>query len=657
MSNLDRSTGSSAGSSASNRTLESLKKEAKRWLAALRDDDPAARVRLDRALPDAPLAPTLRDVQHALAREHGMPGWTALKLQVAEQASRAQHGMASFNRMVDALLEAYRTGTPEAMERHWALTWHRRAWSGMRAYVQLDLGRQVGDPDIERDITTEDARALVAREHGFSGWQEVVAFATSSATAPGVMLAKPVALLEPDVRGAPVRAGHTRAWQAVLAALEDPTVVGLDAGGQASDALLADLAPCTHVTSLSLGGSKQLTDAGVQVLAGLPALRHLDLSGTSITDSGMRALAGLHALETLSLAWTGVTDAGVASLAGCTALRSVDLQGTRSGDGALRALRNKPRLCDLRAGEAITDDGVLALQEYPVFKEWQGGEIEMALTSYDARPNYLLLRGGLTDRGLAALRGLDGLFALNIDARELPLTERGIASLVSLPRLGWLAADANDDSMPHIARMPRLQFLGAQDTTATDAGFEALGRSHSIEYIWGRRCHGLGDAGFTALSRMPALRSLSVSCKNVSDAGVSRLPAFPSLRELMPMDIPDAGYRHIGACRALERLVLMYCRDTSDAATEHLVEQLAELPALEYYFASYTRITDRTPELLSGIASLRSVTFDSCAGLTNDGIAKLARLPRLETVSVSGPNVSAAVARSFGEAVRVQVSR
>ena len=69
---------------------------------------------------------------------------------------------------------------------------------------------------------------------------------------------------------------------------------------------------------------------------------------------------------------------------------------------------------------------------------------------------------------------------------------------------------------------------------------------------------------------MPALRSLSVSCLNVDDSAVAALPSFPSLRELMPMDVPDAGYRHIGTCEHLESLILMYCRHTTDAATEHL---------------------------------------------------------------------------------------
>jgi hypothetical protein len=53
------------------RSLDSLKKEAKRWLDALRADVADARTRLERALPDVPVSLTLRDVQRALAREHG----------------------------------------------------------------------------------------------------------------------------------------------------------------------------------------------------------------------------------------------------------------------------------------------------------------------------------------------------------------------------------------------------------------------------------------------------------------------------------------------------------------------------------------------------------------------------------------------------------
>ncbi|HEU4928320.1 MAG TPA: hypothetical protein VFU38_00710, partial [Candidatus Krumholzibacteria bacterium] len=114
------------------RNLESFKKEAKRWLDALQADDPGARARLLRAVPDAPETPTLRDVQHALASEHGFAGWAALKAAIEHaQGAIDQHGakaLALYEAKADALLEAYRTGTPEAMERHYSHTWHRRAW-------------------------------------------------------------------------------------------------------------------------------------------------------------------------------------------------------------------------------------------------------------------------------------------------------------------------------------------------------------------------------------------------------------------------------------------------------------------------------------------------------------------------------------------------
>jgi hypothetical protein len=60
------------------RNLESLKNEARRWLKQLRNGDSSARRRFDRALPSFTSIPSLRDVQHALSREHGFAGWRHL---------------------------------------------------------------------------------------------------------------------------------------------------------------------------------------------------------------------------------------------------------------------------------------------------------------------------------------------------------------------------------------------------------------------------------------------------------------------------------------------------------------------------------------------------------------------------------------------------
>jgi hypothetical protein len=634
------------------RSLESLKKEAKRWFDALRQNDPDARARLKRAIPTPAAKPTLREVQHALALEHGFSGWTELKRRLTARAEETARALGQFEAMAEALLEAYRTGTPAAMERHWAFTWHRRNHQGMRTYVQLDLGRQAGAADIDDDITLDDARYLVAREHGFERWDALVKHCTGLPEPSTYITTKPIRLLVTEAVDTEWPTWHSRDWNSVLMRLKETGARGIDADGQMTDAMLEDAARLEQITVLRLGGSRNVTDAGVRHLARLPRLKHLDLSGTKVTDQGLEALRGLPELETIAVAWTRVTDTGVAHLAQCERLVSINLQGTSSGDGALRALAGKTRLAHLRTGNAVTDAGLALLHEFPVFKSWRGGTPTFGLTSYDAGPNYLLLRGSFTDRGMAQLEGLGGLFALNLDASELGITAAALAPLVALPNLGWLAVDATDQAMPYIARMPRLRFLGCQDTVAGDDGFAALSRSNSIEYIWGRRCHNLRTRGFAALARMPALRGLSVSCKNVEDAGVAELPNFPSLRELMPMDVPDEGYRHIARCKALESLVLMYCRETSDVATEHIVQ----LPQLTSYYAGSTRITDRTPELLSKMDSLESITLDGCAGVTNTGLAHLSRLPKLRELRVSGPRITPDIVNGFPARVRVHYS-
>jgi hypothetical protein len=80
------------------------------------------------------------------------------------------------------------------------------------------------------------------------------------------------------------------------------------------------------------------------------------------------------------------------------------------------------------------------------------------------------------------------------------------------------------------------------------------------------------------------------------------------------------------------------------------------LPRLRKYFASYTQITDRTPELLSGMDSLESITFNDCAGVTDVGLAYLTRLPRLRALHLSGSHITEAITKAFPPGVRVYYS-
>jgi ankyrin repeat protein len=82
--------------------LDSLRKQAKQWLKALKAGDAGARERFNRAHPKPPGDPGLRDVQHALARESGFPTWARLKAALVE---REQSSEASSTSPLASLLE------------------------------------------------------------------------------------------------------------------------------------------------------------------------------------------------------------------------------------------------------------------------------------------------------------------------------------------------------------------------------------------------------------------------------------------------------------------------------------------------------------------------------------------------------------------------
>jgi hypothetical protein len=94
----------------------------------------------------------------------------------------------------------------------------------------------------------------------------------------------------------------------------------------------------------------------------------------------------------------------------------------------------------------------------------------------------------------------------------------------------------------------------------------------------------------------------------------------------------------------------MYCRETTDAATEHIVG----LP-LKYYYAGLTLITDRSLEVLGQVSSLEQVDLYECQGVTDRGLVFLAPLPRLREVSLDSlPGVTLEGTRVLPPRVRVK---
>src|SRR5690606_12992548 len=148
--------------------LDPLKKDAKRWLKALRQGDSAAPERMRLARPDASQPPTLRQVQHALAREHGYSHWTILKQALVDRAFAAM----SLDELATVVLKGAwddgdRAAAARIAERHPELAHH-----GVYTAVAF------GDIEAVRRHLAQDPDAA-ARPGGPMQWEPLLYLAYS----------------------------------------------------------------------------------------------------------------------------------------------------------------------------------------------------------------------------------------------------------------------------------------------------------------------------------------------------------------------------------------------------------------------------------------------------------------------------------------------
>jgi ankyrin repeat protein len=151
-----------------NPNLVYLKKQAKALHKQLKVGDPTAVARYRQSHPQGEklTTPKLSDAQLVIAREHGFTSWPQLKHFVERVRSRALHrpfetDIGYYDGRAFGLHSVYQTGQPRA----------------------LDLIRQshpaFADASNEAikqaDFTLDDARLVLAREHGFADWPALAA--------------------------------------------------------------------------------------------------------------------------------------------------------------------------------------------------------------------------------------------------------------------------------------------------------------------------------------------------------------------------------------------------------------------------------------------------------------------------------------------------
>lgn len=152
-------------------SLEFEHKAAKALLRLLRSADPDALARARARHPSISASPKLADAQLVIAREYGFTSWPRL-VRYFEDVERQRQSpyLIQSDRREDLEPQVHRL-----MADHQA----RRTWSGraLAAFVPRFYGIPVAEI-FEATLTEEDARLAVARQAGFSTWEDLVARTT-----------------------------------------------------------------------------------------------------------------------------------------------------------------------------------------------------------------------------------------------------------------------------------------------------------------------------------------------------------------------------------------------------------------------------------------------------------------------------------------------
>lgn len=151
--------------------FEGLRKQAKRWLKALRSGDAEARSRLDRVLPRNSGSPGLREVQQALAREQGFESWAALKEHFEVPAFDGEN----LGALADEFLQSacMFSGGPADFPQKWRRAERIRVNAPAIARFDLHCAAICGEVDHARRLLAEDPRRVHAKA-GPQKWQPLL---------------------------------------------------------------------------------------------------------------------------------------------------------------------------------------------------------------------------------------------------------------------------------------------------------------------------------------------------------------------------------------------------------------------------------------------------------------------------------------------------
>ena len=165
-----------------------------------------------------------------------------------------------YERLAHDLVLAHDSQDPAALQR---LNAHYRrsfTFDDLRAEIwrRVYAFRQRSSRVPRNYLQLVEAQTLVAQDAGFGSWT-----ALTHAASTGAPPVEAFDIDSTDNRISPRRQLSDAEWDDLVGVMKERRITALDANGLMTDAVLERIADLDHVTSLALGGSRQLTDDGL----------------------------------------------------------------------------------------------------------------------------------------------------------------------------------------------------------------------------------------------------------------------------------------------------------------------------------------------------------------------------------------------------------
>ena len=260
------------------------------------------------------------------------------------------------------------------------------------------------------------------------------------------------------------------------------------------------LKPLQHLPALEFvgySGSDTLSDTGLEYLAHIPSLRHLDISGDlqtvpEYTERGLEQLQYVSQLETLNLSFTAARSQGLKVLRMLKHLRELYLSGTELEDNSLEFLKSLEELRILQLNDTdVTDEGLVHLAGLKNLEELHlentrttgaGLRALVGLTKlHTLSVGNLLATSGFETESLAVL-AKNSIKVLTINNGRSPVGPT-IALFPELQNLSLFGMSLSRQDAREIALLPQLRFLHLINGSIDVQGIEHLSTLRNLQIL------------------------------------------------------------------------------------------------------------------------------------------------------------------------------